>query len=278
MRNEERLRKAANRVVSTGLRNMLRRENRRWWRLRSLLWLLIVWTVLVNGLIVVLGISIPNLTAEGEPVDPALVQNVMAGIFFLVGGLAIALGAIIRGHDSVLKERESGTAAWMVSKPVSRSDFVMSKMIANGIGMLATIVLVQGVITYVLIALTLGRPPDAVSFFSGLSLLGLNCVFFVALAVSLSTLFSSRGITLGLPILVAMGGFVLALLCRYSGIMPSLAAQLNVLSPANLNLLAWNAAGGTALSGTDMITVIAAIVWVAIFLAAALVKFERTEL
>lgn len=276
------------RILGPGLRNVLRRENRRWWSPRSLLWLLLLWTVLANGPIFVLGLSVPhpatgapavNESAEsGKITDPATIQNILVGIFCLFGGLAIVLGAIIRGHDSVLKERESGTAAWMISKPVSRSAFILAKMIANGLGLLLTVVLVQGLITYALISLFLGRSPAAATYFTGLAILGLFCLFFMVLAVSLSTLVMSRGITLGLPLLFAMGGLLLAVLCRYAGIMPSAIIQLNVLSPANLSLIAWNVIGGASLAGPDLSTVIASVLWIAGLIAAALVKFERAEL
>lgn len=242
-----------------------------------MLWLIAIWTALANGLVIILWISIPGLTANSKT-DPAIIQSVMTGVFFIAGGLAIALGSIIRGHDSILKERESGTASWIISKPVSRSSFVMAKMLANCIGMLLIIVLAQGIITYLLIDLTLGRPPDPVSYLHGLAILGLYCTFFMAFAVSLSALAMSRGVTLGIPMLAAMGGMLLALLCRYGGFMPQSVIQLNFLSPANLNIIAWNTARGMLPSGPDQITIVATLAWIAILIMAAVVKFEMVEL
>jgi len=278
MVSEEPLYGARDRVVSSGLRNVLRRENRRWWSPRSLLWLLAVWTVLANCLTIVLSISIPSLTANGKAADPATIQNVMAAAFFIAGGLAIVLGSIIRGHDSILKEREFGTASWIISKPVSRSSFVVAKVLANCIGMLLTVVLAQGIITYLLIDLTTGRPPDPIRYLSGLAIMGLYCTFFMVFAVSLSALVMSRGIALGIPMLAAIGGMLLALLCRYGGFMPQLLIQLNILSPANLNIVAWNTVGGMFPPGPDQITIVATLAWIAALIVTAVTKFERTEL
>jgi ABC-2 type transport system permease protein len=62
-------------------------------------------------------------------------------IFFAVGGIALAIGAVIMGQEEVLDEKQSGTAAWILSKPVSRTAFIMAKIAANAIGILIILIL-----------------------------------------------------------------------------------------------------------------------------------------
>jgi ABC-2 type transport system permease protein len=41
-------------------------------------------------------------------------------IFFGLGILALSLGAIVLLQDSIIEEKNNGTAEWVLSKPVSR--------------------------------------------------------------------------------------------------------------------------------------------------------------
>ena len=61
-----------------------------------------------------------------------------------------AIAVIIIMKDTLVGEKQSGTAAWVLSKPVSRPAFILSKLAANSIGVLATIVILPGVVAFIL--------------------------------------------------------------------------------------------------------------------------------
>ena len=69
-------------------------------------------------------------------------------VFFAVAGIALPIGAIIMGQEEVLDEKRSGTAAWILSKPVSRVAFILAKVTANAIGILIIMVLLEGALAY----------------------------------------------------------------------------------------------------------------------------------
>ena len=147
-----------------GFRSMLRKENARWWSPRSLAFQLLIWLVILNALVAVVLFIVPaidNSTASQQAVNasnttgpmpspapvPASKQQVAdsgMNVFFQLAGFAVFIGAVIFGHDALLKERESGTAAWLLSKPLSRKAFVLAKVLALVLGVLVIILLARG--------------------------------------------------------------------------------------------------------------------------------------
>ena len=150
--------------------NMLRKENEKWWNLKSVAIQLVIWLVIVNGTVALYLFVVPSMFQSAAAVLQAnnttaqqaqqiadsgflnlTPQKIVAmGLQDLFGlaSLGMILGAVIISHDSILKERESGTAAWLLSKPLSRKAFVLSKIVANGTGMLVIVILAQGIIAY----------------------------------------------------------------------------------------------------------------------------------
>jgi hypothetical protein len=67
-------------------------------------------------------------------------------IYLVFGGLFAAAGVAIKAQDALIGEKRSGTAAWVLSKPISRYAFLLAKFAADVIGVLITMVIVQGAI------------------------------------------------------------------------------------------------------------------------------------
>jgi ABC-2 type transport system permease protein len=204
------------------------------------------------------------------------IANSGMNIFFQLAGFAVFIGAVIFGHDILLKERESGTAAWLLSKPLSRKAFVLSKVLAVVLGVLVIILLVQGLITYALCSLELGSPMPVLPFVAGLGVLSLGVLFYLAMAIVLGAFTLSRGIALGVPLIIGItGGFFL-------GIFQALGTfkELGYLVPWNLTSYASSLATDVSLASDQYWPwpVIATVIWVLLFIVAALAKFERIEL
>ncbi|MGA9142008.1 MAG: ABC transporter permease subunit [Methanocella sp.] len=269
-----------------GFRNMMRKENARWWSLKSLVFHLIVWLVVLNALVAVLLFIVPAIdnsaairqAANATAIADARMQvaNTGMGMFFQMAGFAVFIGAVIFGHDALLKERESGTAIWLLSKPISRKAFVFSKVSAVVIGVLGVILCTQGAITYAMCSLELGSPMPVLPFIAGMGVLCLGVLFYLMLAIALGVFTTSRGLSLGLPLIIGItGGFFL-------GIFQALGTfkELGYLVPWNLTSYATLLATGVSLEADKYWPwpVLATAVWVLLFIGAALAKFEQTEL
>ncbi len=296
MATESALKSSADYGPMAGFRSMLRKENARWWGTRSLTFQLVLWFFVLNALVALILFVVPAIdngnasqqaaNITGTPVPAPSPDSVQESrqkvadsamtIFFQLAGFAVFIGAVIYGHDTLLKERESGTAAWLLSKPLSRKAFVFAKVLAVVTGVLGIILLAQALIAYAMCSLELGSPMPVLPFLAGLCVLALEIMFYLAMAIALSAFTLSRGITLGLPLITGItGGFFL-------GIFQALGTlkELGYLVPWNLTGYATSLATSTSLEADQYWPwpVLATAVLVLLFLGAAVMKFEQTEL
>jgi ABC-2 type transport system permease protein len=257
-----------------GFANLFRNENAAWWRTRRWMIHVILWTVLVNGVLAsVLWAPQPQTPAAqtGPDTSNPLVLGTL--LFVIMGGLATATGAIILMQGAIIDEKKSGTAEWILSKPVSRSAFIWSKLCANGLAALLIMIVLQGVIAYLLVFARLGNAPPLVPFASGMALLGLHLLFYIALTLMLGTLFDGRGPVLGIPLALLFGAQMLMGLAPWlSQIMP-----WTIIIPAGQNSLAL---AMLAMQGQPLPTttpIYATAIWIVIFVGVALWRFAREE-
>jgi ABC-2 type transport system permease protein len=214
----------------TGLANLLRKENRSWWRSRRWLVQSLLWAVVVNGFVAFALFLVPLMAeitgaAEAREMDP-LASGVQA--LFQIGTMALAAGAIILAQDAIIGERQLGVTEWLLSKPLSRSAYVLSKLLAHGLGILVVLVGLQGAIAYGLLSLAGGEPFPLAPYLVGMIGQALHTLFYVALTLMMGVLTDSRGRLLGVSLGALLGGLLIAsLLGRYALLTPwSLAGAL----------------------------------------------------
>ena len=167
-----------------GLTNMLAKENHGWWRTRRWWIQCLLWLIILN-----VG-SATNLRM-GMPDN-----------FLDVAGLVLPIAAIVISQDAILGERNSGTAAWVFSKPLRRPAFLLSKIIAYGLGFLVTGVLLPGGIACLQVIAGGGSLSFLPGFVASLGLVYLNLLFYLTLALALATLFHGRGPVIGIPLFI----------------------------------------------------------------------------
>lgn len=270
---------------TAGLRNMLKKENAKWWNWKSLAIQLIVWTAIVNSMVAMAVFIIPQMpisadvrdqvNATGDPeamqaldFSPVGVLKLGLSMFFQISGMALLIGSVIIAHDSILKERESGTAAWLLSKPISRKAFVLSKLVANVVGLLLIVIAVQAAIAYAQISIATGGLVSIPSFLGGVGIMTVNSLFYLVLALVLGAFTLNRGVTLGLPIVVGIvGSFLLQFV-----------SELQYVTPWALGSMALAMAEGFPMPDWVIFPIVATVVWTLLFAGAAVWKFEGTEL
>jgi ABC-2 type transport system permease protein len=260
-----------------GFANLFRRENSEWWRTRRWLVQAIIWLVVVNGIVaaVLWSPKPPNQPTQGTQAGIQMDDPLVGGsmIFVIICGLATGIGGVLVMQGMIIDEKKSGTAAWILSKPVSRSAFILSKLIANGIACVLVMVVLQGVIAYILIAARSGSAPSAMGFSVGIGLVALHLIFYLTLTLMLGTLFKERGPVIGIPMALLFG----------AQIFQGLAPWLNAIMPWTLVLpkgqtdmaLAMQAMVNQPLSPTTPI--IATTLWSVLFVVVAVWRFKREE-
>lgn len=247
----------------SGFGNLLRKELGTWWSGWRWLWHGVMWLMIMNGLpasMYLLGRSMPQ---TGLSDVPQLVT-----VFFGVGGMACALGAVVMTQDAVIGERQTGTAAWILSKPVGRSAFVLAKFLAVGVTLLVLAVAVQAPVALGLLALVTGAPPAVAPFLLGAGMVGLSMLFYVALTLMLGTLFQTRGPVLAGALGVLFGGQMLL----------DLAPWLVWVTPLRLTDFGTALALGMPLSDLPPGPVATTAGWILVCLAVALRRFAQEEM
>src|SRR5690606_26127170 len=150
-----------------GFANILRYEHSKWWRTRRWWINILIWLVLVNG-IVLASLSATQEAVPGRPTTPVeavILEGVM--IFAVTTGVFASIGAVIVMQGAIIDEKKSGTAAWIMSKPASRTAFIVAKLLANSIALLIIILGIQGAVAYLQFYQYTGSPLPLGPFLGG---------------------------------------------------------------------------------------------------------------
>lgn len=238
----------------SGLANLFRKEATRWLRTRYGLIQVVLWIVIINGLMAII------ISTAGPAIEP----------FVGVTAWFTSIGVAIVAMEAIVGEKSTGTAAWVLSAPVTRPAFLLSKLVVIGIGSTATMIVIPGLLAFLEFSY-LPAAEDSVAivpWMGAVGALSLNVLFYLALTVFLGTLFSSRGAVIGTAISVFMTGTLIA---------PVLPSVLSNLTPWGLlDPLAMELADETR-SVDSIVPVFAAMAWVAIFTVASFWRFQREE-
>jgi len=250
-----------------GLRPLLSRELQRWWGTHRWLIHTLLWLGVFGGMLALVLFVLPNQTTpDGEPVldESALDSGVQ--MFIGMGALLLSVGAVVVMQDSVLGEKQTGTAAWVLSKPASRFAFILSRLLASIFSMLITMIVVPGLGAFLLFYLYEPGVISPLALAKAQSVIALHTFFYLALTLLLSATLENRSAVLGIPLALALGGSFLPLgqLVRFT---PLQLSQVSVSYALN------NDALGSI--GTTMI--VATAVWSLLFVIATLWRFERVE-
>src|SRR5512147_3088589 len=177
-----------------GLSNLLRGEYSAWFKSSKWWKHLLLWFSIINVMMIFMIIAAADAARDGEEGPSVLF---MYGLF---GGMFVAFGVMIIMQRVLVGEKRSGTAAWVLSKPVTRTAFVVSRLVVNAIAILLTAVIVPGVILYFSLGLfsSLGwlSPPG---FAGALVVVALHTFYWIALVLMMGTLSESSSVAIAVP-------------------------------------------------------------------------------
>lgn len=183
-----------------GLRNMLRKENGLWWGTRKWWIQCLVWTVILNFI----PLMILYISPAIDPESASDAVGYLEPYLRIFGGWA-TFGVIVLMMDTIVEEKRRGTASWIMSNPVSRTSFILSKLIANVIGILVIVIGLQGILVFLLFSGKGEIQHGVIAYIGGMGLNTLNVLFYITLSIMLGCFFSSRGPVIGISIAVMIG-------------------------------------------------------------------------
>jgi ABC-2 type transport system permease protein len=252
-----------------GLGNLLRGEYSAWFKSSRWWKHLLLWFSIINVMMVIMIIAAGDAAKDGGGGPPVLF---MYGIF---GGMFVAFGVMVIMQRVLVREKNSGTAAWVLSKPVTRTAFVVSRLTVNSIAILLTAVIVPGVILYI----TLGLFSDLgwlspLGFLAALLMIALHTFYWIALVLMMGTLSESSSVVISVPMALFFAFWLV----------PGLVPWLIYISPLLLtfspdtNLI--NSLAGSLMTGEAVFSwlpLISTVVFSVIFIAVAIWRFSRQE-
>ena len=246
-----------------GLGNLLRGEwsswfkSSRWWKH------MLIWFAIINGMI---GIMI--IVKEGGDGPPLLF---MYGIF---GGKCVAVGVMIIMQRVLVREKQQGTTAWVLSKSVTRTAFVVSPLVVNSIAILLTSAIMPGLILYISLGFSYLGWLSPLWFAAALLMVVLHTFYWIALVLMTGTLSESSSGAIAAPMALYFAFWI------GSGMFPPLV----YISPLSLTFSPapdqFNSLTGSLMTGDPVFSwlpLISTVVSCVIFIAVAIWRFKRQE-
>jgi ABC-2 type transport system permease protein len=249
-----------------GFGNMLGKELGDWFGTRRWIVQAIIWLGIINGLMAFIMFVVPAMdpSAQMSP-EEELVQGL--SLYFNFAVLFGAIGMIILAQDEIIQEKQSGTAAWILSKPVSRSAFVLTKLLSNFLGGLIIIAGLTGVVAYAELYLVSEQALPHLPYLMGMGLILLTLTFYLSLVIMLGTIFEQRGAVLGIAVGVLMGGLIAS----------QFTPLVSYFLPVKMPDIATALMQGQPLPTIAISQLITAGAWSILFTIVALLRFRREE-
>jgi ABC-2 type transport system permease protein len=258
-----------------GFANLFAKENQTWWDTRRWWINFLLWTVLICGLTGIM-LFIPNEEVyEASEAQIAQAGGLVAyilslgiNVFFEFGISILAIWTVVLSQDLIIAEKQNGIAEWLLSKPIVRRSYVLAKFAANAIPVLVLLVGLPSALVYGMLSLRMGSPFPLAPFLSAVGLMTAHTLFYLTLTLMLGTLFNNRGPILGIAMASVLGG----------GLLGGFIKPLFYITPWIMPKAAWITAAGQILpTDTVAASLVTTILWIVVFLVAALVKFEKME-
>ncbi len=251
--------------TASGFRNLVGKENSEWTTGFSLVAHGAIWMLIVA----LISAAIAFIRGEMEPTyTPKDINDAGALMFFVLGAVASVIAVVAKTQGAIIGEKQLGTAAWVLSKPVSRKAFVLAKLAVHFRWLLTVTLLLPAVVFYVLLTAISTRPPPPLAFLGGVAILALGLLFYLSLSLLLGTVFESRGSLAGCVFGFMVAGFMVANYAPWlTAAFPWLFFQSGFYLVTQGHVLAHG-----------LVAIPATALWSVLFIYLALRRFERAEL
>ncbi len=242
----------------TGFGNLFRQENKKWWRTARWIKYSVIWALLANGIPLLIYLD-----------DGAVSAEETLQLYVIMSMMALIIGVIVVMQGVVIGEKQSGATAWLLSKPVARPAYLLSRLAATGLATLFTMLIFPSFVAYGVMTQLSGYVVDVGAFASSMGLAALFMLFLLSLTLMLGILFNGRSVVIGIPITLLMFSEF------YEGLLAQYAPSLLNYDPMYLLEMANNVALGEPLSSSTPLITTA--IWSLLLILIAIWRFNREE-
>ena len=254
-----------------GLKNLMRKENSKWWRTSRWWKQTLTWVVIIDIMVAFMLLVIPGIARQsGQEMSVTDAVGNAANLLFGLAPIAITLGVIIATQDEVISEKESGTAAWVLSKPASRSAFLLSKLFSNGIAILVVMVFAPAFVAYLLF---ISQSPDlsVPNYLFAVAILALHTLFYLCLSLAVGVVSDKRSTVLAVSLAVMLGGQAVGFFIKPIATATPVGILVNSIMPELMMF------GTAKLTAADFMPVFSTVVWIVVLTVFSLNKIQKTE-
>lgn len=170
-----------------GFNNLLLTEMSRWFKRKVFLTRLLIWCCFSNGMAILIWLQAPNVGSEA-----ILVYGIFAG-------LTSSIGITIIMQEAIVGEIKSGTAAWILSKPITRESYILAKWLGNSIGATISMIIAPTYVFYVLFFLFTGELLNLNMLSMVIAILSLNMLFFLSFSLLMGSFLRNSSLVIGVP-------------------------------------------------------------------------------
>ncbi|MFX0101715.1 MAG: ABC transporter permease [Candidatus Hodarchaeota archaeon] len=167
-----------------GMENLMSTEMSRW--KHSIAW----WLQIGIMLGMMNGIMELAIIGSGEGPEFGLM------IFFIFLGVYPPMSLATSIQSAIVKEKNDGTAAWVLSKPATRLAFITSKYLTNTISMCLTMVVAPMAVAYIQF-LARGIVPNLVGTLAVVGMMTIWNFFWLSMGIMLGTVMKSHKAVMG---------------------------------------------------------------------------------
>ena len=249
---------------SAGMGNLLERELSAWFRTSRWWKYSLGWMALINGMVFIFP-TIAGVAEGSGATDP---YRTALEAYLNMAALVASIGVVLTMQDAIIGERESGTLAWVMSHPVSRTSFLLAKAVGGGTGLLLTALALPALLAYWQVGFLSGQLPEPVWFLAATGMVGLQLVFYLSLMLLLGVVFQQRLAAAGLGLAVLFAG----------PLVPAVLPALGRLFPWQMPQMAMVVAVYGHMPSEFGLPLLATALWAGLFLSAALWQLGRMEL
>lgn len=258
-----------------GFANLYQKEKQSWWSTRRWWINAIFWMMLLCGLTAIMLFAPSDEAAHATEAEIAQAGGLLAytlslglSIFFEFGVPIMGIGTIILVQDLIIGEKQSGTAEWLLSKPVTRRSYILSKWAANVPPLLILLVCLPSILVYGMLSIRIAAPFPLLPFITAVGIMALHTIFYLSLTMMLGTIFNNRVAIMGIALGSVLGG----------GILGGFFKPLLYVTPWVMPKAAWLTATGQRVpTEAGIVPLAATILWIVVFIYLALIKFEKME-
>jgi len=179
----------------------------------------------------------------------------------------LPIAVVVLLQNEVIKEKELGTMAWVLTSPVSRSTFIVAKYLVNILWALTVTVVIEFASCWIIFPILSQSLPPLEAYLATMGVNMLFALFYITLTIMLGCFLKSRGPVIGLPLIAWIAQLWFEGELRNRGLVKYLPISLNDITRA---WLSYNKAD-------FLIPVLAVSAWCIIFVAASIWRVRREQ-